>query len=59
MPKQTIPDVFADVERERCGYGVVPIENSTEGVVNHTLDAFMGSSLSFVLRYSYRSVIIS
>jgi chorismate mutase/prephenate dehydratase len=46
MPKQAIPDVFADVERERCEYGVVPIENSTEGVVNHTLDAFMGSSLT-------------
>lgn len=46
MPKQAIPDVFADVERERCGYGVVPIENSTEGVVNDTLDSFMGSSLT-------------
>ncbi|MCX6376238.1 MAG: chorismate mutase, partial [Armatimonadetes bacterium] len=28
----TIPDVFSEVERERADYGVVPIENSTEGV---------------------------
>src|SRR5690606_12032399 len=27
-------------------YGVVPVENSTEGVVNHTLDSFMDSSLT-------------
>ena len=45
IPKQSIPDVFSDVERGRCAFGVVPIENSTEGVVNHTLDAFMGSDL--------------
>ncbi|MEE2960192.1 MAG: prephenate dehydratase [Myxococcota bacterium] len=46
LPKQTISDIFDDVERGRAEFGVVPIENSTEGVVNHTLDAFMVSRLS-------------
>ena len=43
--KTTIQEVFGDVERGRSDYGVVPIENSTEGVVNHTLDSFMQSEL--------------
>ncbi len=43
---RTIADVFADVEKGRADYGVVPIENSTEGVVNHTLDMFVESELS-------------
>lgn len=43
--RRTIPEVFSDVEHERCEYGVVPIENSTEGVVNHTLDTFVTSDL--------------
>jgi chorismate mutase/prephenate dehydratase len=41
----SITDVFADVERERCDYGVVPVENSTEGAVSHTLDLFIESPL--------------
>ncbi|MDH7481353.1 MAG: prephenate dehydratase [Armatimonadota bacterium] len=41
----TIPDVFSEVERERADFGVVPIENSTEGVINHTLDTFLQSKL--------------
>lgn len=40
-----IRDVFDEVERGRAHFGVVPIENSTEGVVNHTLDMFVDSSL--------------
>jgi len=40
-----IPEVFADVERGRADVGVVPIENSTEGVVNHTLDGLTDSEL--------------
>ncbi|MFA4992145.1 MAG: prephenate dehydratase [Candidatus Omnitrophota bacterium] len=40
-----ITDVFKDVEAERSDYGVVPIENSTEGMVNHTLDMFINSDL--------------
>jgi chorismate mutase/prephenate dehydratase len=45
VPMDTIPDVFNEVERGRATYGVVPIENSTEGVVNHTLDTFLTSKL--------------
>lgn len=45
IPMDTIPDVFSEVERERADYGVVPIENSTEGVINHTLDTFLSSEL--------------
>lgn len=40
-----ITDVFNEVEKERADYGVVPIENSIEGAVNHTLDMFMDSDL--------------
>lgn len=42
---ETITDVFADVEKGRADYGVVPIENSVEGAVNHTLDMFVESNL--------------
>lgn len=41
----SISVVFSEVEKEGCDYGVVPIENSTEGVVNHTLDMFIHSDL--------------
>ena len=45
VPVNSIKDVFNEVERGRANFGVVPIENSTEGVVNHTLDMFIDSSL--------------
>lgn len=41
----TIADVFDAISRNVADYGVVPIENSTEGAVNHTLDVFMESDL--------------
>ncbi len=41
----SISDVFNEVEKGRADYGVVPIENSTEGVINHTLDMFIDSDL--------------
>jgi chorismate mutase/prephenate dehydratase len=47
-PQKTIADVFAEVSRNRADYGVVPVENSTEGVVTHTLDVFMDSDLKIV-----------
>src|SRR5437867_1196699 len=47
-PQQTITDVFAEVSKNRADYGVVPIENSTEGVVTHTLDMFVDSDLKIV-----------
>ncbi len=45
IPVKSIKDVFNEVEKKRADYGVVPIENSTEGVVNHTLDMFIDSDL--------------
>ena len=44
-PQVNISDVFDVVARGHADYGVVPIENSTEGAVNHTLDVFMDSEL--------------
>ena len=41
----SIKDTFAEVEKGSCHYGVVPVENSIEGSVNHTLDLFFGSEL--------------
>lgn len=37
----TVDDVFHFVEREQADYGVVPVENSLEGAVTHTLDRFI------------------
>ncbi len=45
IPLVTVDDVFREVTSESCDYGVVPVENSTEGVINHTLDNFLSSSL--------------
>lgn len=44
-PCGTIGAVFEEVERGVAEYGVVPVENSTEGVVSHTLDTFLDSEL--------------
>ena len=44
-PQKTIADVFTEVSKNRADYGVVPVENSTEGVVTHTLDMFVDSDL--------------
>ncbi|PUB81688.1 MAG: chorismate mutase [gamma proteobacterium symbiont of Ctena orbiculata] len=41
----SIPDTFREVEAGACHYGVVPVENSTEGVITHTLDTFVTSPL--------------
>jgi chorismate mutase/prephenate dehydratase len=48
LPQKTISDVFNDVSKNRADYGVVPVENSTEGVVTHTLDMFVDSELKMV-----------
>ena len=45
LPKKDIEDVFDDVEKGRADFGVVPIENTIEGVVNHTLDMLATSNL--------------
>lgn len=48
VPMATINDVFREVEAGSAKYGVVPVENSSEGVVNHTLDSFLASDLYII-----------
>ncbi len=43
LPASTIRGVFREVENKRADYGVVPVENSSEGIVSHTLDMFFDS----------------
>jgi chorismate mutase/prephenate dehydratase len=45
IPTVSIGDVFYEVETRRADYGVVPIENSTDGAINRTLDMFIDSTL--------------
>lgn len=45
IPVKSIGDVFLEVEKGRAGFGVVPVENSIEGMVSHTLDMFADSEL--------------
>ncbi len=46
--QNTIADIFTEVGKNRADYGVVPVENTTEGVVTHTLDMFVDSPLRIV-----------
>ncbi len=43
--RPTINDVFSAVEMEKAMYGVVPVENSIEGIVNNTLDCLFDSPI--------------
>lgn len=45
VPVNSIREVFLEVEKGQAVYGVVPIENSTEGVITHTLDLLADSEL--------------
>jgi chorismate mutase/prephenate dehydratase len=45
VPMRTIAAVFEEVERGGADLGVVPVENSTEGVIVPTLDSFVDSEL--------------
>ena len=44
-PMETIDDVFSMVSSRNCDYGVVPIENSTEGIVGNTLDRLLETKI--------------
>lgn len=44
-PMSAIDEVFREVAAGAADYGVVPVENSSEGVVSHTLDSFLDSPL--------------
>ena len=45
LPTSTIADVFNCVQNRTADYGVVPVENSTEGAVTHTFDQFATTPL--------------
>ncbi len=45
LAMRSIGEVFAEVEKDNADFGVIPVENSTEGVVSHTLDMFVDSTL--------------
>lgn len=44
-PAATISEVFQGVDQKRADYGVIPVENSIEGAVSHSLDRFIDSDL--------------
>ena len=44
-PETALAEIFRVVERQEADFGVVPIENTTEGVVTHTVDQFLESDL--------------
>ncbi len=48
LPTESITDIFMQVERGLCDYGVVPVENSLSGVIPETLDTFMQCNLRIV-----------
>jgi len=48
FPLATIDEVFREVEAGAVNYGVVPVENSTEGVVTHTADSFISSTVRII-----------
>lgn len=52
QPAAAIPDVFGAVETGRADYGMVPVENTTEGVVNPTLDSLTSSSVRVVAEFN-------
>lgn len=45
LPCNSISDVFVEVEKDNADYGVIPIENSIEGAISHTLDMLIDSDL--------------
>lgn len=48
MSLNSVPDVFTSVKRREADYGVVPVENSTQGTVISTLDMLVESELTIV-----------
>jgi chorismate mutase / prephenate dehydratase len=48
LPLGSVQEVFHEVESGAADFGVVPIENSTEGTVNNTLDMFLTTPLKII-----------
>ena len=53
-PANCIAEVFSEVEMDRVDYGCIPIENSTEGAVNYTLDRFINSNVQICAEINLR-----
>jgi len=53
-PEPGIPEIFHAVENKRVDYGIVPVENSTEGAINRTLDLLMDTPLTICGEVSMR-----
>lgn len=53
-PAVSINEVFHEVSRNHADYGVIPIENSTEGAVKHSLDMFIDSDLKICSEVLYQ-----
>lgn len=54
IPFSSIDEVFREVDADSCHYGVVPVENSTEGVISYTLDMLIESPLKICGEVSLR-----
>ncbi len=54
IPVSMISEIFKEVSSGKAHYGVVPIENSTEGGISSTLDAFMHYDLNICGEVSLR-----
>lgn len=52
--RNSIADIFADIETGRLDYGCIPVENSTEGAVTHTLDRLISSSVKICAELNMR-----
>jgi chorismate mutase/prephenate dehydratase len=48
IPVSTIKDVFEEIAKKKVDFGVVPVENTIEGVVNYTLDMFLDYDLKII-----------
>ena len=54
---KTISDVFSEVEHGDADYGVIPIENSTEGAVFHSMDTLVESNLHICSQVYFRAAL--
>lgn len=54
IPVSSIYEIFTEVEKQHCQFGVVPVENSTGGVVAHTFDRFISSPLKICGEVEYK-----
>lgn len=54
IPQPSIEDVFLQVQADEVDFGVVPVENSSQGMVTHTLDMFLNSDIKICAEVELR-----